>query len=62
MSGRFRICRHPYPSPSDLALAPTRATVEAAVMDMGDGAVFAPDGHLVAFHERHLSTLERRED
>lgn len=40
------------------ALCPTW---EGAVADMGDGAVFDEDGRLVAFHERHLSALERRE-
>lgn len=42
-------------------MAQTRRTLEAAVADMGDGAVVDEGGRLVAFHERHLPVLERKE-
>ena len=57
----YTIARHPWPTRPQLAVAPTRRTVDAAVADMGDGAVFDAGGRLVALHERHLPVLERRE-
>lgn len=57
---RYRIVPHPNPRPADLALAPTRATAEAAIADMGDGVVIGPNDQIVAFHERHLTVIERR--
>ena len=57
----YTIVRHPWPTPAQAAMAPARRTLEAAVADMGDGAVLDEAGRLVAFHERHLPILERRE-
>lgn len=55
----YRIVPHPHYSAAQLALAPTRSTLEGAVADMGEGVVIAPGGAIAAFHARHLWMLER---
>lgn len=60
MSETYCIVPGPFFAPVTLALAPTRSAVENAVADMGEGMVVTADGsRIVAFHERHLPTLER---
>ena len=55
----YRIVRSLLYTPAQLALAPRYERLEDAVADMGDGVVLASDGHIAAFHERHLRFVER---
>ena len=57
---RYRIVRSPYASATQVALARPYSRIEDAVADMGDGLVLADDGHIAAFHERHLRVLKAR--
>lgn len=55
----YRLIPAPLVTPALLARAPRRSTIESAVADMGTGVVIAEDGHLAAFHERHLDMVTR---
>lgn len=55
----YRLLPGPLYSPAHFARAPRRTAVEDAVADMGTGIVVDDAGRLVAFHESHLTTVER---
>lgn len=55
----FRVVAGPFYGAEQFALARQHDDVTTAVAAMGEGMVLADDGRLVAFHERHLSTLQR---
>lgn len=57
----YRIVPSLWFRPATLALAPRRERIEDAVADMGTGVVIAEDGHIAAFHESHLRTIEYEE-
>lgn len=57
----YRIVRSTSYRPADLALARPYADLADAVADMGEGIVLAEDGHVTAFHEKHLRFIEFRE-
>lgn len=48
-------------TPARIARARTYRDIADAVAAMGEGVVLGADGHLAAFHERHLAIVERQE-
>jgi hypothetical protein len=59
VSAPYRVLPAPLSSPAQTARARRYDTATSAVQAMGEGIVTAADGRLVAFHERHLSMIER---
>jgi hypothetical protein len=58
---RFYIARNPNVSRASITLAHAAPydRLVAATQDMGGGVVFDDKGEIVAFHERHLTWIER---
>lgn len=56
----FRVVAGPFYQRSRLALAARYSRVEDAIANMGEGLVLTDsDTRLVAFHEKHLTVLQR---
>lgn len=55
----YTITHHTDPKPSERASARRYSTLAGAFEDMGEGVVWREDGTIAAFHEKHLSMIER---